>query len=77
MSSLVVALDVVAAAQEAVARLELPPDQSQEARGQVAPPVVDLPHDDVPAACGAQNSTRSGSNPGRALMSWFRVYNAI
>ena len=51
VSPLVVPLDVVVAPQQSVPRLEFAPNDGQEVTWQVAPPVVDLPHDDVPAPC--------------------------
>lgn len=44
---LVESLDVVVASQEAVSGLQFTPEQVQEVTGQVAPPVVDLTHNDV------------------------------
>lgn len=47
-------LDVVVASQEAVPGLQLPPQEAQQVAGKVAPPVVDLTHDDVSGALGTQ-----------------------
>lgn len=49
VSPLVEALDVVVAAQEAVPWLQFAPQQGQKVIGEVAPPVVDLTHYNVPA----------------------------
>ena len=49
VSPLVEALDVVVATQEAVPWLQFSPQQGQEVVGEVAPPVVDLTHYNVPA----------------------------
>lgn len=40
-------LDVVVAPQEPISRLELPSQQVQEVTGKVAPPMVDVPHNNV------------------------------
>lgn len=53
VSPLVEPLDVVVAAQEAVSGLQFPPQQVQEVTGEVAPPVVDLPHYNVSGPLGA------------------------
>lgn len=44
---LVEPLDVAVAPEDAVAGLQSARQQAEEVGGQVAPPVVDLPHDDV------------------------------
>lgn len=45
--SLVEPLDVVVAPQQTVSRFQFPPQQVHKVTGKVAPPVVDLAHDDV------------------------------
>lgn len=51
MPSLVVALDIVVAAQDPVSRFHFAPDKSEETGGKVAPSVVDMTHDYVSATC--------------------------
>lgn len=52
MSPLVESLDVVAASQESVSRLQFTTQQVQEVTGKVAPPVVDLAHYNVSGPLG-------------------------
>lgn len=52
--SLIEPLDVVVASQQTVSRFQFPPQQVQEVSGKVAPPVVDLAHDDVSCTFGGK-----------------------
>lgn len=49
--SLVVAPDIVVAAQNTISRFQFAPDEGEETGGKMAPSVVDMTHDYVSATC--------------------------
>lgn len=54
MPSLVEPLDVVVAPQQTISWFQFSPQQVHEVTGKVAPPVVDLAHDDVSSTFGGK-----------------------
>lgn len=62
MSPLVEPLDVAVASQKSVSGFQLASQQVQEVTGKVAPPVVELTHDDVSGSLGTSRGdvTRNG-----------------
>lgn len=71
MPSLVEPLDVVVAPQQAVSWFQFSPQQVHEVTRKVAPPVVDLAHDDVSGTFGGKTGEMLESFLTNVLLCFF------
>lgn len=71
MPPLIEPLDVVVTSQKTVSRFQFPPEQVHKVPGKVAPPVVDLAHDDVSCTFGGKARRNVGTFSNQHVVSFF------